>query len=413
MADTATDVADLFRRAWAAEPTHRACAPGRVNLIGEHLDYNDLPVFPMALERSVHIHFRPLSEPEVRLASTDAAYGERRFELSRGIHAYPAGDWGNYAKAAAQAVARQFGSVTGIEGVVDSDLHIGGGLSSSAALVVAVALAILEVNGLTYDRLDLAGALARGERYVGTRSGGMDQAICLLARKGTACRIDFRPLAVSHVPVPGGWSFVMAYSGMPAEKSGGARDAYNARTRESREALERAGAEVAGAGSGSGPPRSWPAFVESSPAEELLAAGERAMDGPLLRRFRHIVTEWERVGRAEEAMRSGDDAGLEAFGRLLDASHASLRDDFEVSTPELDELVTAARHSGAAGARLTGAGFGGSVVALVRSDAVEPLIEGIEERYYTPRGMAGRADGHLFVAEPGGAATVGRSPASR
>src|SRR5262249_44408467 len=161
----------------------------------------------------------------------------------------------------------------------------------------------------------------RAERYVGTESGGMDQAICLCGRAGQALVIDFDPLRLDPVPVPSSWRFVVANSLRPAEKSGAAREAYNRRTRECRAALDRRLSDPAVAGW----PRSYAGLVRDVPADWLIAAAERALD-PLLRaRFRHVVGEARRVGEAREAMRRGDAA---SFGRLMDASHESLRADY-------------------------------------------------------------------------------------
>lgn len=393
-------LAEPFKRTFRTTATHVVKAPGRVNLIGEHLDYNGLPVLPMAIQRRVEMVFCSRDDEMVRLANaTSSAYGPREFRLSRKVPRGPAGDWGNYPKAAGQALTREFGLMGGLDGLVASNLPVAVGLSSSAALVVAVALAIMEVNIYDLGPRELAKLLAEGERYVGTKGGAMDQAVCLLAEKGTASRIEFDPLSVTHVPIPDDWRFVVASTLVTAEKSGPAREAYNTRTRECAEALEAVAPRV----DAGDPPSSYPELLERASTEELVAMADEVMNETLLRRFRHVVTEAKRVHEAEAALRAGE---LSAFGSLLDASHRSLRNDYEVSSPELDELLRVAWEGGAAGARLTGAGFGGCIVAVCRKGEDKDLIAALDEGYYAERDVEGSLKKHRFVARPRGPATV-------
>jgi len=384
---------EAFGEVWGGEPTHLVRAPGRVNLIGEHIDYCGLPVLPMAFDRAVWIAFRALPTPRVRIATETPGLEPVEIAPLPPIPPGPTGDWANYARAAIEAVEPYAGgepAVRGLEALVVSDLPVAAGLSSSSALVVAVALAWLRVRGVpvgpeTGPRLALADILARGERYVGTAGGGMDQAACLLGRSGHALRIEFGPLRATPIPIPRGWRFVVAHSGARAEKSGPAQATYNARTREAAGAIAGVLDAVGGATPADGawtlgPPGSpdpagaYPRVLEAVGADAALAAAERALDARHRARFRHIVTERERVADAEEALRAGD---LARFGARLSESHASLRDDYEVSTPALDALVDTALAAGAAGARLTGAGLGGSIVALCdaeRADAVRAAL---------------------------------------
>src|SRR2546423_11093679 len=230
-------LAAAFARAFGAPPSppgpvHVVRAPGRVNLIGEHIDYCGLPVLPMALRRSVRLAFQPRADCETRLVNRDPRFAPSAFAVTERIAAAPAGDWGNYARAAAQAVAQRFPDLRGVDALVESDLPIAAGLSSSSALVVAMALALLHANRMTAAPLELMELLGRGERYVGTAGGGMDQAIILGARAGCASRIDFHPLRLTPTAVPGDWQFIVAWSLVHAEKSGAARQAYNERTRQ-------------------------------------------------------------------------------------------------------------------------------------------------------------------------------------
>jgi galactokinase len=379
--------------------THVARAPGRVNLIGEHTDYNDLPVFPMALQRETRVAFRARDDARVRLVHRDARFGVREFEIGAEIAPGPQGDWGNYIKAAAQVLARERGARRGFDAQVEGDVPIAAGLSSSSALVVACGLALAHVNGIEVEPLAFADLMARGERYVGTNSGGMDQAICLAGRRGHALRIDFHPLRVEAVAVPSDWRFVVAHSLVQADKSGSAREAYNTRRAECEAALHLvlASAELRGE------PASYPQLLARHGAEKLAWIAARALDGNLLRRFRHEVSEAVRVESARKAMLAGDG---ESFGAAMDESHASLACDFDVSHPELDALVLAARGSGALGARLTGAGFGGCAVLLARARDVDDMCLGLRRGFYARRSVPPAIGDPLLVAEPSEGARV-------
>jgi galactokinase len=378
-----------------------ARAPGRVNLIGEHIDYNDLPVLPMALQRDVALLFLPRADAVVRLANVDARFDPRGFEISRAIAPSARGDWGNYAKAAAQALARDLGLARGMDVVVSATLPAAAGLSSSAALVVGSALALLAANERELEPLALAELCADAERYVGTRSGGMDQAASLCGRPGHALRIEFAPLRVEPIAVPQGWSFVVAHSLVQADKSGAVRTAYNQRRAQCEEVLRRMARlpELAPA------PARWPELLSRAPLGELAELAEEVLDNVLLARFRHVAFEAQRVDRACQALRRGSAL---AFGELMNASHASLERDFEASHPALDELAALARSAGARGARLTGAGFGGSIVALTEAEHAGALCEALRERFYARRpGLPGLDEPLLVASASAGASVAG------
>jgi galactokinase len=398
--------AEFARYFGGPSPTHAVRAPGRVNLIGEHTDYNGLPVFPMAIQRSVRILLRPRRDALVRLANVDPRFERRELAIANEITPFPAGDWGNYAKAAARALAQRSGLHRGFEGVVGGDIPSAAGLSSSSALVVASALALLAANESALDRIELMELCARAERYVGTQSGGMDQAICLGGVAGHAVVIEFEPLRLRPTPIPSDWRFVIANSLVEAKKSGGAQESYNARVRECREALRLLGLDRRGKELIAGLPAHAPEhtmrfadLVARFPTGRLIEVADAALADPWRRRFRHVVSEGARVEDARAAMLEGD---LDAFARLMNASHASLRDDYETSCAELDLLVEIALESGASGARLTGAGFGGCIVALCRATHLERLLAGIERDFFLARGIdaeAARRKGDLLVAE--------------
>jgi galactokinase len=361
-----------------------AVAPGRVNLIGDHTDYNGLPVFPMAIARRVEILFRPRSDAWMRLASANG-FENRDFETGAEIKPYAAGDWGNYVKAAAQALTQRYGALRGLEGVVDGDIPPAAGLSSSSALLVAAALALLDANGIPARFAELMEVLPEGEHYVGTRGGGMDHAACLGGEAGKALKIDFTPFRVHPTPVPAGWSFLVGHSLVRAEKSREVKAQYNARRKASQAALKRFGAAA-----------TYPGLLRRYTAAELV----RQEKSP---EFRHVMTE---AARVEEALKAMCAADLERFGRLMQESHASLRDDFEVSHTEVDALVETFLAAGAAGARVTGAGFGGCVVALCRSAEKEAVLERVEREFYAIRPQKAGFGEYLMEAAPSAGARV-------
>lgn len=374
-------------------------APGRVNLIGDHTDYNGLPVFPMAIQRDMAVLFRVRTDYRMMLANTDARFADRELEICAEIDPYPQGDWGNYVKAASQALFRAHGPLRGIEAVVDGNIPVASGLSSSSALVVACGVALIVANEIETEPLALAHLLAGAEHYVGAKIGGMDQAVSLAGQRQRALKIDFDPLRLVATEVPKDWAFIVASSMVEAPKSGAARDSYNLRTQQCRHALDaliRDGRLASGAAS-------YAEIVAAAPSTDLLELAADVLDGALLARFRHTVTEAFRVEKARSAMEHGD-AG--EFGRLMSESHRSLRDDYEVSCPELDELVELACDHGALGARLTGAGLGGCTVSLCRHETLDTVLTGLAERYFRQRGIAGPLDDLLLVAQPSDGASL-------
>jgi galactokinase len=387
------DLQAQFKAVWGGVPGLCIDAPGRVNLMGDHIDYNGLAVLPMALQRRITLLMRPRTDARIRIASTAPGHEPREFTAGPVLAPFAGGDWGNYAKAAIRELAPEGGHARGFDALVHSDLPSAAGLSSSSALVVACALAFLRANDARIEPLDLAARMARAERYVGTRGGGMDQAICLGGREGAACRIDFEPLRLACTPIPEDWTFVVAHSGVRAEKSGQARAAYNERATQCREAIRALNGAL-----GHEAARTWKELLGEHEHEELLALGERKLPPVMHLRFRHVVTEADRVARAEALLRTGR---LEDFGGLLDESHESLAHDYDVSIPQLDDLAACARAAGAAGARLTGAGFGGCVIALCATGQAETLLRRLRDEFYGPRGLLDIAATGLFAARAG------------
>lgn len=394
---------EVFEETFGIPPTLLVRAPGRVNLIGEHIDYNDLPVFPMALQREVRIALRPREDGRIVLHSSGNTFPPVEFDIEPGIEPWEKGSWGNYVKAPANELVERFGIGRGFDGVLHSDIPVAAGLSSSSAIVNAVGLALSHINAVSTEPRELAAVMADAEHFVGTRGGGMDQTISLGARDGCAARISFRPLRLTHVVVPDDWRFIVADSGEVAEKSGRLQAEYNRRRSECDEALRIMTRHLAAHDVTDASLTSYPELCAALDAHRLVGIAEQALQGSLLRRFRHAVTEATRVEEAVDRMLVAD---LEGFGALMDASHASLKHDYEVSSAALDELVAVAKEGGAAGARLTGAGFGGCVVVLADRRTVGEVLETLSAGYYERWHQADGLDGRLFVAVPTRGASI-------
>jgi len=388
-----TGMIEAFTGQFGAPPTHLVRAPGRVNLIGEHIDYHQLPVLPMAIDREIRLLVRPRDDAVVCAMTLADSLPVVAFELSECIPSADAGDWSNYLRGAAQSLVRKQGATRGLDVLVDSTLPMAAGMSSSSALAVGAGLAIAGINGFEIDRRMFAIQMAEAERYSGTQGGGMDQAVCLLAEPGCALYVDFQPLEVRPIPLPSGLQIIVAHSLKSAQKSGPARAAYN-ELRLTGEHARKSVAKALGLPSGTGYDR----LIDVG--EAGLHVATKNLSGPALCCFRHVITEALRVTAAVSALENSE---LSVLGKLLDASHESLRSDLQVSTPELDELVTLARGAGALGARLTGAGFGGAMIALAPSEQAETIRQVLARRFYHPRG----------ISEPEKAGFLGDVTASR
>lgn len=365
-----------FRAAYGREPTHLVRAPGRVNLIGEHTDYNDGFVLPMALERAAWIALAPRSDGVVRLTADDLGQqgtfdvATARSRDTRGDPRDPEGGWLEYPRGVAWALQDMGHTLVGFDGALASDVPRGAGLSSSAAVELAVAAAFAAASGFAWDASAIARAMQRVENlWVGVQSGIMDQLIGAAGVAGHALLIDCRDLTLRPVPLPAGVAVVVLDTGTRRTLVGSAYDDRRAAcTRAARTLGVRAlrDADV-----------------------DALAAAAGALDPVDLRRARHVIGENARTLEAADALAAGDVARL---GHLMDASHESLRDDYEVSSPALDAIVTAARAApGCLGARMTGAGFGGCAVALVALEATEAFVAATTAAYRAATGHEPRA----------------------
>ena len=369
--DRAESLSRRFAQVYGQEPDGVWRAPGRVNLIGEHTDYNNGFVLPFAIDRSALVAVRlrrPDQEPEdeadvVRLASTFAPKegGLSRAEFSTGgLEPGAAGGWESYPAGVVYALQQRAGvSVPGFDLLLDSTVPVGAGLSSSHAVEVAVIVALNDLLGLGLDRPAMARLTQYAENeFVGAPTGIMDQSASLMGQDGGALFLDCRSLDTENVPLPladhGLEVLVMDTRVAHSHADGG----YSAR----RAACER-GAAALGADS-----------LRDVPADADLSG----LDAEVQRRVRHVLSENQRVLAVVEELRRGN---VEGIGTLLVASHASLRDDFEVSCPELDLAVDAALAAGALGARMTGGGFGGSAIALIRAEAEEEVRSAVRTAF--------------------------------
>lgn len=347
-----------------AEP-QVARAPGRVNLIGEHTDYNGGYVLPFAIDRWTEVALRPRRDSRVLMFS-EAFREKAEFDLPLRAPV-PTGSWEDYLKGILLELSRHANLPFGFEGAIVGNVPIGAGLSSSASLEVALALSLSRLYEIELRDLPLIKLCQRAEtEFVGTSCGIMDQYVALLGREGAALLLDTLTLRHHYVPLTlGGKAFLVIDSGIRRSLS---QSGYNERRRECEEALRWLQNGL--------PNRPFSSLRHIGHEELRSLAG--AMPKRLWQRALHVVMENERVLRAVAALGRGDDLEV---GRLLFESHASLRDLFQVSTPELDFLVEWGIGHGALGARLVGGGFGGVTLHLVPAEAKVDYGEGISRAY--------------------------------
>jgi galactokinase len=351
---TAPTFADLF----GVPPAVRASAPGRVNVIGEHTDYNGGFVLPAAIPQHTYVELRPRGSAAVEVWTRDIPPAGELKTYTLGSET-PQRGWLDYVQGVTHVLAVDGHHLAGFQLRIQSDVPVGSGLSSSAALEISILRALREAFALSLSDTDLARIGQRVETdFVGAPIGIMDQMACSLAGDGHMLFLDTRSLHYEQIPLPRGAQLVVIDSGVAHSHAGG-----EYRTRRDECARAAALLEV-------------PQLRDVSVSELARVA---ALPAPLNRRARHVVTENQRVIDTVEAFRSGD---LQAAGALLSASHASMRDDFEVSIREIDLLVgIAAAQPLVFGARLTGGGFGGSIVALAAADLELDRAEAIAAEY--------------------------------
>lgn len=359
-------IAETFHDQFGTDPTDRARAPGRVNLVGGHVDYNDGLVLPVAIDRETVVAARPRSDGVIRAHSL--SFDET---ITEPVGA-PSEGWSAYVVGTATVLADETGESVGADLAIGGDMIMGAGLSSSAALEVAVCGALDATHGLGLDRETIADICWRAENEeVGMSCGIMDQFTSATARSGHALRIDCRDRSVEHIPFEIDAELLVVDTNVKHELivSG-----FNDRVRECHEATARLDAAMG---------KRVRALRDVTPEE--VEAHADTLDTPHAARARHVTSEIRRVEAAAEALAAADAASL---GSLMTQSHRSLRDDYEVSCEELDIVVeTLADRSSVHGARMVGGGWGGSVVSLVEPGATEAVAEAVSERYEGATGI--------------------------
>ncbi len=374
-------VLKTFAERFGGQPTLLARAPGRVNLIGEHTDYNDGFVLPAAIDRAVYVAARPRPDRTAHLISIDF-HAETTFSLyNLDDPDLPA--WSKYPRGSLWWLENQGYTVPGFDAVIGGDIPIGAGLSSSAAVEVVMIELGLALAGGTMSQLDKAlGGVEVEHQFIGMPCGVMDQMASALGQAGHALLIDCRSLETKPVPVPQGASIVIMDT---AKRRGLVDSEYAARREQCEAAAEMLGVEA----------------LRDVTLDQVEAARQQ-LGSVLYRRARHVVSENMRVQIAVMSLRGN---ALKTVGQALRESHASLRDDYEVSCTELDAIVEIANaQPGCYGARMTGAGFGGCAVALVANEAVSDFVAAVGPAYTARTGLTP----HLYVCQAAAGSGVER-----
>jgi len=367
--ETALRVAEVFRRRFGRPCAGIARAPGRVNLLGEHVDYNDGFVLPAATDRSTYVAFAASQSQDTALWAEDyqqqSRFSPESAREKRGTDGAPLPEWTRYPAGVAWSLMEDGLPVHGLEAVYASDVPRGAGLSSSASVELAFALAWMNVGGASLAPMELARLCQRAEnKYVGVNCGIMDQAASACSEAGRVMLLDCRSLEYQTLPLPEGIVIIVADTGVRHALTG---SAYNDRRSACEQAVELLKRDLPGITALRDVRRGqFDRFAPKLPPEIEMRA-------------RHVVEEIDRTRRAVVLLRSGD---VQAFGGLMNACHTSLRDLYAVSCPELDVMASIAQPlPGCYGARLTGAGFGGCTVNLVDGARAEAFVDALARGY--------------------------------
>ena len=350
-----------FQTVFERRSEFEASAPGRVNLMGDHTDYNAGYVLPTVIPQRTRAELALRADRTVRVWSEDVE--DRQIETYELGTEARQGAWIDYVQGATHLLGQERHPLTGFDLALDSTVPLGAGLSSSASLLVAVFRVLREALGLTLADADIARLAHRAETdFVGAPVGVMDQMVCALGMTGRALFIDTASLRYEHIPLPAAAGWIVIHSGVNHSHATGS---YRQRREECEEASRLLGVPHL-------------RELEGEPRQRALARME-SLPEPLGRRARHVVTENDRVLAGVQCFEARD---TEKFGQLMYASHESLRRDYEVSTDEIDVLVDLARaEPDVYGARLTGGGFGGSVVVAARADTASRIAPRIARAY--------------------------------
>ncbi|MFD0668522.1 galactokinase [Ramlibacter sp. MAHUQ-53] len=366
MSETVQRAIEAFTQAFGDGPTLRVRAPGRVNLIGEHTDYNDGFVLPCAIDYQTVVAATARDDGRVRVVAADYAGAQDDFRAEAPVPHRPGLPWTEYVRGCVDVLLARGCALPGSDLAIAGNVPQGAGLSSSASLEVAVIEALNRLHGLGLSPTEVALLAQRAENgFVGCNCGIMDQLISARGENGHALLIDCRSLDAQAVPLPAGLAVMIVHSRVAR---GLVDSAYNERRIQCEAAARHYGVRAL-----------------RDLDEAALARGAAGLDAVALRRARHVVTENRRTQEAAAALAAGD---LPALGRLMAESHASMRDDFEITVPAIDRLVDLAQAAigDPGGARMTGGGFGGCVVALLPHERVDAVRAAIAAGYRAPGG---------------------------
>ena len=379
-------IEEAFREIYGTPPDVVALAPGRVNLIGEHTDYNDGFVLPVAIDRTIEFGARRRQDNVVHAYSIDFK-DQVEFDLGA-IEKDDQHPWSNYLRGVFKFLREDGHSLTGADVAFGGNVPREAGLSSSAAVEVGAVALSMKLFNIELGPLEVVRLARRAENeFVNVPCGIMDQFVSALGKRNHALFLDCRDLTYRHVPLSGRVKIVVCYSGV---RRALAASEYEIRLQQCRQAVAQLGTTGLA--------------VKSLREIDMtdLEVASHSLSEILLKRARHVVSENDRVLKAVRDLERGD---LESFGKLMVASHRSLRDDYEVSSRELDVLVELAlKQTGVLGARMTGAGFGGCTVNLVRADAAELFADAVKEDYHEATGL--NAEAYVCEASDGALARL-------
>lgn len=432
---------NTFETKYGESPLFYACAPGRVNLIGEHIDYCGYSVLPMAIEQNILAAVSVNNSGTIQLANTNPLYKDFTVSCSEDIAIDRDNPkWFYYFLCGVKGIQERFEipRLAGMSCVVDGTIPPSSGLSSSSALVCCSGLLTMEANQKSLSKVALAEICAKCERYIGTEGGGMDQSISFLAERGTAKLIEFQPLRATDVKLPDGAVFVI--SNCCVEMNKAATSHFNIRVVECRIAtkmlakardldpsrfLKLAQVQTELKASLEEMLTLVDKVLHPEPysreeickvlgitseqfSTDLLSANTQHMTQFWLhQRAKHVYGEAARVLQFKSICDSEPAESIQRLGELMNQSHASCRDLYECSCPELDQLVDICLKAGAVGSRLTGAGWGGCAVSMVPAEKVESFLQAVRAAYYLPDPRrAAMEKQSLFVSKPGGGAAI-------
>ncbi|XP_052399908.1 N-acetylgalactosamine kinase [Carassius gibelio] len=429
-----------FHEKYKQLPVFYACAPGRVNLIGEHIDYCGYAVLPMAIEQNILAAVSFSDSKTIQLANTEPKYKDFTVSVDGISIDRENPQWHYYFLCGVRGIQEHLSlsSLAGMCCMVDGTIPASSGLSSSSALVCCAGLVTMQANQKSLSKVALAETCAKCERYIGTEGGGMDQSISFLAEEGTAKLIEFNPLRATDVRLPDGAVFVIANCCVEMNKA--ASSHFNMRVVECRIAtkmLAKArGLDWSGLLKLGDLQKELQVSVEQmlelveealhpepysreeicqtlgisaqQLCEDILSANtQHATVFKLYQRARHVYGEAARVLQFKAVCDSSPASAVAQLGDLMNQSHASCRDLYECSCPELDRLVDICLQAGAVGSRLTGAGWGGCTVSMVPGERIDAFLQTVREQYYVPDARRSALEKQsLFVTKPGGGAAI-------